>query len=647
MEYRFDRNDLRFQLDSEKEWVLSNGIGGYMGTSIVGSNERLHHGLLIASKTPPIDRNLLLSKIEESFLINDKSYSLVNQKYEGYEEETLYLSSFILEEVPTFYYEDNTFRLTKKLSPYYGHNTLAISYEIESSDFPLVFQIKPLFNYRNHSDVSTIDDLHFDEELNGQTLHLTKGLQRSIFFNCSKGKYLKNDGLYTNPFVYPIGIATGDSRTDVQYQPYTIQVMVPAKSKTKVEVICSDEEIPSISATEIINQYVTRLQTIVFNAGYETELLNNLVIASDQFIVKRNSTNAYTVLAGLPWFTDWGRDTMIAFEGLLLVTKRFEEAKEVLLSFAKYEKNGLIPNMFPDEGSLPLYNTVDASLWYIHAIYKYYEYTKDIKFIQNELYAVMKSIVYNYKIGTDFFIGMDSDCLIHAGSGLDQVTWMDVRINGEVITPRHGKPVEINALWYNALRIMDIVESFTDNPSNEYLILARKVKKSFLKKFWNTHTNCLYDVIDEDDSSIRPNQLFAISLPFSMISKTKAKTIISIVEKELVDIYGIRTLAKSDPRFISTYQGDIVSRDHAYHMGTSWGFLLGTYFDSVKKTYPHSKKQMQNIISKVSQIESHLFDGCINGYAEVFDGLNGIKSKGCYTQAWSVAEILRVVSKLY
>jgi predicted glycogen debranching enzyme len=432
-------------------------------------------------------------------------------------------------------------------------------------------------------------------------------------------------------------------RTDIAYQPYTIQIPIFANKKIKIEVICSDQKIPNISATSIIEQYTSRLQTLVTQAGFKTELLNNLVVASDQFVVKRNSTDALTILAGLPWFTDWGRDTMIAFEGLLLVTKRFEEAKEVLLSFAKYEKNGLIPNMFPDEGSLPLYNTVDASLWYIHAIYQYYVYTKDITFVQTRLFPVMKSIMVHYQQGTDFNIGMDSDFLIHAGSGLDQVTWMDVRINGEVITPRHGKPVEINALWYNALMIMDFFVK--DNADFEYLLLAKKVKKSFLRKFWNIQKHCLFDVVDELDDSIRPNQLFAISLPFSMITKTKARKILKVIEEELVDVYGIRSLSKRDPRFIPKYQGDIVSRDHAYHMGTAWGFLMGTYLESIHKAYPHSKKEINKMIEKIKQIESHLFDGCINGYAEVFDGIDGFESKGCYTQAWSVAEYLRVASK--
>ncbi|MDD3123974.1 MAG: amylo-alpha-1,6-glucosidase [Candidatus Izemoplasmatales bacterium] len=642
MEYKFDRNDLRFQLDSQKEWVLSNGIGGYMGTSVVGSNERIHHGLLIASQNPPIERVLLLSKIEESLIIENDTISLVNQKYVGYDEETPYLHSFILEEIPTFYYDAESFAITKKLSPMYGYNTIAITYEIETRKYPVVFQLKPLFNYRSHSEVTTKNQLVFEKEQNGQHLRLKKGVNQSIYFYSSLGTYVENEEEYSNPFVFQKGMETGDSRTDIEFQPYTIQIPIQANRKIKIEIICSDQEIPKISASSIIEQYISRLQNIVHNAGFETELLKNLVIASDQFVVKRNSTQAKTVLAGLPWFTDWGRDTMIAFEGLLLVTKRFEEAKEVLKSFAKYEKNGLIPNMFPDEGSLPLYNTVDASLWYIHSIYQYYAYTKDLAFIQKNLISVMKSIIIHYQQGTDFNIGMDQDFLIHAGSGLDQVTWMDVRINGEVITPRHGKPVEINALWYNALMIMGFFVNDIDD--FEYQLLANKVKISFLKKFWNKQNQCLFDVVDELDASIRPNQLFAISLPFSMITKPKARKILKVVEEELIDIYGVRTLAKSDSRFIPKYQGDIVSRDHAYHMGTSWGFLMGTYLESLHKAYPHSKREANKIIEKIKQIESHLFDGCINGYAEVFDGLDGFESKGCYTQAWSVAEYLRVAS---
>lgn len=639
MDYIIKRNELSADSAYKNEWVLPNGIGGYASSSILGSMERKHHALLIASKNPPIDRWVLLAKIDEIVYANQQRISLVNQQYLASEDRSSVLKEFHLQEVPSFAYIHDDFKLVKHISPKYGCNCVAITYEIETFAKEISLHITPLFNHREHGVVSTKEDLTFDTEFEGQILRLTHSSGNRIYFYVSEGEYRKNEIVYSNPFRYRIDESTGDDRTDIHYQPYTIEIAISAFSSHKIEIICSDSEIPQISAFQVIQDNRIRLQNLQKTIGSNDDYFNRLVLASDAFVAYRKSTDSQTVLAGFPWFTDWGRDTMIAFEGLFLSTKRYAEAKSVLLSFSRYEKDGLIPNMFPDEGGEPLYNTVDASLWYIHAIYLYYLYTQDWFTVMNFLFPVMKSIIHHYQVGTHFNIKMDSDFLIHAGSGLDQVTWMDVRINGEVITPRHGKPVEINALWYNALLIMD----FFDDSSDEYKLLSKKVYKNFNAKFWNKKTQCLYDVIDDYDSSIRPNQLFAISLPYSMLSIRRAKKIMKVVESELVDIYGIRTLAKSDIRFKPKYEGNIVERDHAYHMGTSWGFLMGPYLDSVMKTR-YSLRKVHDILE---QLEKHLHEGCINGYAEVFNGLNGIESKGCFTQAWSVAELIRIYAKYY
>jgi len=639
MEYIIERNELKDAMAYKNEWVLPNGIGGYCGSSILGSMERKHHALLIASKNPPVDRKVLLSKIDEVVIINDTEYALVNQLFINGEASNTVQKAFRLSEVPTFVYQNESFEVLKQIAPKYGCNCVAITYEIRTYQNPVLLQLTPLFNHRDHGSVSKESDLIFQSEFDGQILKLIHSEGDTISFYVSEGQYFKNDNQYTEPFRYRIDESTGDTRTDVHYQPYTLHMDIPAFTTRKIEVICSDSEIPQTSAFQIIKDYQNRLQNLVKKIGSEDPYFNRLVYASDAFVAYRKSTDAQTVLAGLPWFTDWGRDTMIAFEGLFLTTKRFNEAKSVLLSFAKYEKDGLIPNMFPDEGTKPLYNTVDASLWYLHAIYQYYCYTLDLLTVMNELFPTMKSIIKHYQNGTHFNIKMDSDDLIHAGSGLDQVTWMDVRINGEVITPRHGKPVEVNALWYNALMIMNYFDESTD----EYLILAKKVKKSFIAKFWNKTTKCLFDVIDEYDPSIRPNQLYAIALPYSMLNMRQARMIMKVMERELVDVYGIRSLAKSDNRFIAKYEGDIIKRDYAYHMGTSWGFLMGAYLESIMKT----RYCISSIHTKLTQIEHHLHEGCINGYAEVFNGLDGIESKGCYTQAWSVAELIRIYAKYH
>ena len=397
-----------------------------------------------------------------------------------------------------------------------------------------------------------------------------------------------------------------------------------------------------------MNEYKKRAEALVENANLNDDFANNLVKAGDHFIVNRESTGLKTVLAGLPWFTDWGRDTMIAFEGLTLVTKRFDEAREILESFARYIKNGLVPNVFPDENTEPGYNTVDASLWYFQAVYKYLKYTgdeSDYKFVKEKLYPKLKEIYKAYSTKTDFSIGMDSDGLIFAGGGLDQVTWMDVRVGDFVVTPRHGKPVEINALWYNALKIMEeLCEKFEDD-SLEYRELSCRVKESFNNKFWNEEKNCLYDVVDKNDDKIRPNQIWAVSLPFAVLDREKEKKIVGAVYKHLYATYGLRSLSFMDKDYKKKYIGKLIDRDCAYHMGTTWAFLIGGFITAYCKVNDYSKEAIEKANHMCKVFEDTMKDGCINGIAEIFDGDFASTGRGCYSQAWSVGEVLRAYSQ--
>jgi predicted glycogen debranching enzyme len=357
-----------------------------------------------------------------------------------------------------------------------------------------------------------------------------------------------------------------------------------------------------------------------------------------------------TILAGYPWFTDWGRDTMIAFEGLVLCTKRFKEGREILESFSKYINNGLIPNLFPDENTEPLYNTVDASLWYFQAVYAYLKHTnteEDYKFIEEVIYEKLVEIFKAYSRGTLFSIGMDMDGLIYSGSGLDQVTWMDVRVGDLVVTPRHGKAVEINALWYNALCIMEELRIKFNKEDLGYLELSYKVKESFNKKFWNEEKKSLYDVIDELDDKIRPNQLLAISLPFSVLEKNKEKIIVDTAFKHLYSTYGMKSLSFLDKEFKDKYIGKLIDRDKAYHMGTTWAYLIGPFISAYCKAYDYSKEVLENSKKMLELFEDHLKDGCINGIAEIFDGEYSSVGRGCFSQAWSIGEVLRAYIEVY
>ena len=360
-----------------------------------------------------------------------------------------------------------------------------------------------------------------------------------------------------------------------------------------------------------------------------------------------------TVLAGLPWFTDWGRDTMIAYTGLVLATNRKKEAQEILLTFARYVHHGIVPNMFPDDNTPPLYNTVDASLWYFYAVWqylKYYSSGEDYSFIEKEIYPQLKEIIAAYQNGTDFSIYMEEDGLIHAGSGLDQITWMDVRVGDWVATPRHGKPVEINALWYNALKVMETLsEHYGDHSlASEYLVLSNLTRRSFREKFWWEEMGCLYDVVDGDttDDHLRPNQIYAVSLPFTMLDREQEKHIVSVVKEKLYIGCGLRSLSTDHADYHGIYCGSLPKRDAAYHQGTAWGFLLGGFLSAYAKVYDHSPACIREMLAMLEPVKAHLTDnGCIGSISEIFDGDAPHNPRGCYAQAWSVGEVLRAYTQ--
>jgi predicted glycogen debranching enzyme len=545
----------------------------------------------------------------------------------------------------------------------YGHNTVVVCYEIENGTEDAKLNILPLFNYRNAGEVSEKSDLKFNLDLNIKegvlSLVPSKDTNTKIQLKISEGEYYDRhllpvsmatpNYLIEENHYYKIDNRTGFLGVDNHYTPYEIHIELKANEKKKIYIKCTTEELNNKDGFEILKEYTDRADNLVKNAGYEDDFINNLIKAGDHFIVKRNSTELKTVLAGYPWFTDWGRDTMIAFEGLVLVPKRFQDAREILESFAKYIKDGLVPNLFPDLNTPPLYNTVDASMWYYQATYKYLQYTgseEDYKFVHDKIYPKLIEIFNAYSTDTEFSIGMDEDSLIYAGGGLDQVTWMDVRVGDLVVTPRHGKPVEINALWYNALCILDELSDKFNEYDNKYKELSLKVKESFNKKFWNEDKKCLFDVVDENDDKIRPNQVWAVSLPFSILDREKEKSIVNTVYKHLYGTYGMRSLSFMDENYKSTYIGKLINRDLAYHMGTTWGFLIGPFITAYCKVNGYSKDSKARALDMCRVFEDHMRDGCINGIAEIFDGEFPSTSRGCYTQAWSVAEVLRAYTDI-
>ncbi|WP_195927159.1 amylo-alpha-1,6-glucosidase [Turicibacter sanguinis] len=656
--YKFGRGNWRtIEEGQEREWLMGNGIGGYSGQTIVNSGFRSFHAYLVASLNPPVERYAVFTRTQEQVILNGKEYDLTAQTYVNENKNGQhYLNRFTFDSVPTYYYQVEDVELSKTIAMEYGHNTVAVCYEVKTGGQKATLNIVPLFNFRGAGATSERQELNFEMNLADQVITLVPAgfEEMSIKFFASKGTYidrkLRPTSMATPNYLieenhyYEFDNRNGSRGLDNHYTPYDLVVELEPHTTTKFYLKCTVEELDERDGFEIVKNYRERANQLMDQSGYEDALALNLVKAADHFVVKRESTGLKTILAGFPWFTDWGRDTMIAFEGLTLCTKRFEEAREILESFVRYLKDGLVPNVFPDKGSEPGYNTVDASLWYIHAVYQYLAYTgqeSDYHFVESVLFEKMKEIIKAYREGTAFSIGMDEDGLIHAGDGLDQVTWMDVRVGDFVVTPRHGKPVEINALWYNALCIMSELSLKFGQVNNEYEELAVRVKESFNARFWNEETQCLNDVVDIDDAKVRPNQIYAVSLPFTMLSEEKELKVVEKVYQELYATYGLRSLSFKDPEYKRQYIGKLLTRDCAYHMGTTWGFLIGGFISAYCKVHRHDKAAIRSAKMMCEVFEDHLHDGCINGIAEIFDGEFAATSRGCFTQAWSVGEVLR------
>ena len=660
--YQYTQKDwTTFKEGIKREWAVTNGIGGYAGSSMIGAHSRTHQGYLIASLHAPIERYLVFSKINETVTVGTKTVSFETSQHRAsgktvYAEGQKFLTSFIYDGSVHYTYETDNFSFEKHITLKRNANVCAVSYELTAGDSDCTFTLTPLFNYREHSESSTPDTLKFETFTEDRAFYLVpeKNKDIAIRFQTSEGTFSERETVYDIDMQLQIEVDLETDGLDCHYCPVDLSIAVPANTTKKVSILCSigdvNERPSPVSATEafsILEENARCHAELFEKAGYRDSFANQLVLASDQFLTYRESTKMMTVLAGLPWFTDWGRDTMIAFTGLTLCTKRFKEAEEILLTFARYIRHGIVPNMFPDDNMPPLYNTVDASLWYFYAVYQYLHYNPAAEaetFVKEQIFPHLKEIVSAYEKGTDFSIYMEDDGLIHAGSGLDQITWMDVRVGDWVATPRHGKPVEINALWYNALRIMESLCEKFDEDASAYRTRANQVKESFNAKFWDSSNQCLFDVVDGDepDDHIRPNQIYAVSLPFSLLPEEQEKAVVALVEKELFVGCGLRSLAPDHPDYHGIYCGALAKRDAAYHQGTAWGFLLGGFFSAYMKVNHHSSSAAENAVRMLEPVRKHLTDsGCIGSISEIFDGDAPHNPRGCYAQAWSVGEVLR------
>ena len=633
-----------FEKGIEKEFLLTNGIGGFCSSTIIGANIRKYHGLLDAALDPPVNRWLLLSKIDESITIGNKEYKLCSNDFVGNRDEGFkFLRSFTKNPLPAFTYGIDDVYIHKEIAMKYKENTVAVLYTIETGCEEVKMEFTPYINCRDHHSTSRINSFKYSQKHQKNILNLFESntnICLKIFSNCSYNK----DEKWSLPMFYINEKERGLESVDFHFIPGHFIINLKPYQKYDIYFVATIEKNQNFDAKAIIKEEKNRKKQLIKTAGYNKEFLNNLVSAADQFIVHRKSTNTKTIIAGYPWFTDWGRDTMIAFTGLTLITKRYDDAKEILITFIKYLNKGIIPNMFPDENTEPLYNTVDGTLWFFQAVFNYLKYTNDYTTVKKEIYPYLKEIITHHVKGTINDIYMDDDGLISAGSPETQLTWMDVKVNNWVVTPRHGKAVEINALWYNSLKIMEEISKKFNDDYSYYSNLADKVKKNFIKTFWNEQKSCLFDVIQDGKSldDIRPNQIIAVSLPYSMLDKKRSMDVVKIVHKELYTPYGLRSLDRKNMKYIGKYEGDVISRDGSYHQGTVWPWLIGPFIEAYIKVNEFSSKSKKKAKNMLELYYDHMLDKCVGSISEILDGDEFFIPKGCPAQAWSVAEVLRV-----
>lgn len=663
MQFHFDAEQLSdFSGNIRKEWAITNGLGSYAGSSILGAHNRTHQGYLIASLHPPVERFVVFSKTNERFIQSQNTYDLETSQHAHepfIKDGNRFLTGFTYDGTVTYSYKAGELTFDKHICMVQGRNEAALAYDFCNDGEDAVFTITPLMNFREHNESSTPDTLLFSKETSVGSFVLIPEQKKDYRIEVcySDGELTERSELFDIDMQLQTEVDNEVDGLDCHYTPYDITFTVPAHSRKQFSLICrilpSSEYkpctavLPAAYSFDVRRAEQAHIADLLKLGGYgEDDFANALVVAANQFLAYRQSTGLMTVLAGLPWFTDWGRDTMIAFTGLTLATHRYEEAKEILETFARYVHHGMVPNMFPDDGQSPLYNTADASLWYFYAVDQYLRYVdtdEACAFVQATIYPCLKEIIHAYQHGTDFSIYMEEDGLIHAGSGLDQVTWMDVRVGDWVATPRHGKPVEINALWYNALCVMKKLSTRFGEDAAPYHALAEKVKASFCEKFWYEEGAYLYDVIDGDDrdSSLRPNQIYAVSLPYSMLDNEKARAVVKVVADNLYVGRGLRSLSPDHPDYHPIYLGALSKRDAAYHQGTAWGFLLGGFITAYTKVNDHSPASIAKAKEYLAPVQEQFYEGGIGSISEIFDGDAPHHCRGCYAQAWSVGEVLR------
>ena len=641
MKWIYGKQELKnLERGQENCYLLTNGLGGFSSMTMTGSVARNDHALLMACVQAPNHRYNMVHRLKESLCLGEEEIVLSSQEFaDGYKEEGCpYFSSFVFDDMPIWRFLVQGVEIRKEIAMKQGENTVAVRYSIRNrSRKPAELKIVPFYQFTaKGSEPELQQEFQYTESAvisNGMTLYFrTNGI-------------LSDTEEIRENYFYSYDACDGRRETGLTKSGHMITKSVQPGEEKILKLVYSMENADQ-DADAIILEMQTYRKALEAKAGLHREMAKELVKSASQFVSRRESTNGRTILAGYPFFEDWGRDTMIALPGICISTGQYETAKEILRTFAVHERRGLMPNLFPEGGNEPLYNTVDAALLFINCVYLYYQAAGDRVFVQ-EMYPVMERIIKAYREGTDYGIHMDEDGLIQSGEGLWQVTWMDVRVGDILPTPRHGKPVEINAYWYNALCIMDeLAEAEEKKPA--YTQLKEKVKASFVDKFWMNDRKCLKDLVSgtKADTQIRCNQIWAVSLPFTMLDPEKEQQVVETVFEKLYTPYGLRTLEQEDQEFHGLYQGKMEDRDMAYHQGTVWTFPLGAYYLAYLKVNQYSPEAKEIVREQLEVMEAAMREGCIGQLPEIYDGENPTRSKGCFAQAWSVGEILRVYEVL-
>ncbi len=636
----------------QKEWLITNGIGGYASSSVSGANTRRYHGLLVAATHPPVGRLVMLSKLEDAVLVDGERFELSTNVYgddvvhpNGYRN----LRQFRLDPFPVYTYAGERFVLEESIYMPRGQNTVVVEYifTARQEGMDIQLEVSPLIAFRDYHATT-----HQNPVLDPAVIQ-SDGLVKVKPYQDLPALYLAHDaaevaitGNWYNNFEYPEERARGLDHHEDLFNPLTLRVEM--NSRTRFVLIASTEP----QSSDLVNEYraaeLRRFKLAASNSSSSSELIRTLETAAEHFIVARPPFK--TVIAGYHWFGDWGRDTMIALPGLLLSTDQPETAKDILLQFLKFIHGGMLPNRFPDQGETPEYNTVDATLWFFDVIWQYLSYRDDeawrtdaLELIRDQFYPALKSIINHHLVGTRYGIHADNEGFLWAGDLSTQLTWMDAKVGDVAITPRAGRPVEIQALWYNALRtVEELGRKFQDSFADYCAGVANRLQTNFERVFWNEEAQCLYDVVDESgpDASLRPNQLIAVSLRHNLLGRERTLAVLEAVEHDLLTPYGLRTLAPSDPRYRSHYEGDVWSRDSSYHQGTVWPWLAGPFFTAKIKYAADRSQAVAETHEWLDRFSRHFGEAGLGQISEIFDADEPHNPRGCIAQAWSVAELL-------